>query len=177
MRLFLGLSLPDDVRAETERLSAQAARLIPARFSEPCNHHITLAFLGDVPQDRLSAAHGVLAACLANAPSPCLTLEGCSQFGPMQNAILIVRVRADPDIVPLHDALCRAAKQCGLPCDSGPFSPHITLARHAHVTPETLAALMPAPIAFCPAQGHVFLSARDDQGRLRYTPIASASFG
>ena len=92
------------------------------------------------------------------------------------NAILILRVKSLPALDALHDALITDCAKSGLNVDSGPFSPHITLARHAKTSPRTLAALTPAPLSFSPECAHVYVSARDEQDILRYTPLFSAPF-
>ena len=173
MRLFFGLSLPDDIRAATSECAQRASRLIPGRYSPAENHHITLAFLGDVPQDRLGDAQRVLARCVCAHPAPMLTLCGYSHFGRAQNGILILRVKSDPPLDPLHAALVDALAREGLPADPGPFSPHITLARHAVISafPSDCPSL-----SFTAQRAHVFLSARAEDNVLRYTPLYTVSF-
>ena len=177
MRLFYGLSLPDFVLRETARIVRQSESLIAGRYSEVSNHHITLAFLGEVPPERLSDAERILQKHAAAFPAPTLTLEIADYFGKPDNAILILRVKSEPALDTLHDALIADCIQNGLSVDPGPFSPHITLARHAQTTPQTLAALAPKPLSFTPTCAHVFLSARDERDILRYTPLFSADFG
>lgn len=173
MRLFFGLSLPDGVRAVTRACTAHCEASIPGRYVLSDNHHVTLAFLGDVPQARLCDARTVLAQAVRDFPAPRLALDGLSHFGGPQNGILILRVASDPPLAPLHAQLVSALREAGLPADAGPFSPHITLARHA-VIPD---ALPDGPAArFTAAQAHVFLSARDASGVLRYTPLDTVSF-
>lgn len=173
MRLFFGLSLPDDVRAVTASCAAQAQMCISGRYTLPENHHMTLAFLGEVPAERLMDARDVLARCTEDFPAPKLMLSGFSHFGRKENGILILRVKSEPELDALHDRLVRALCENGLPADRGPFSPHITLARHADVT-------MGYPVcphmAFEAGQAHVFLSARDEENILRYTPLYTVSF-
>ena len=173
MRLFFGLSLPDDVRAVTRACAEAAATCVPGRYAPAENHHITLAFLGEVPPERLPDARDVLARCAAAFPAPVLTLNGFDCFGRRTNGILILRVKSEPPLGPLHDRLVRALAGAGLPADPGPFSPHITLARHASL-PDALPVCPPA--SFRATQAHVFLSARDEAGVLRYTPLETVSF-
>ncbi|MBP3522744.1 MAG: RNA 2',3'-cyclic phosphodiesterase [Clostridia bacterium] len=173
MRLFFGLSLPDSIRAVTRACAESAAACVPGRYALAGNHHVTLAFLGDVPPERLRDARDVLARCAAAFPAPTLTLCGFDHFGRRENAILILRVKSDPPLAPLHDRLVQALAAAGLPADPGPFSPHITLARHA-VLPDALPACPPA--SFRAVQAHVFLSARDGAGVLRYTPLETVPF-
>ena len=173
MRLFFGLSLPPSAREATADYARRAAQAVPGRYALPDNHHITLAFLGEVPPERLPDARDVLARCAAAFPAPVLTLCGFDHFGRRENAILILRVHSEPPLGPLHDRLVRALAQADLPADPGPFSPHITLARHAAL-PDALPAC--PPVSFTATQAHVFLSARDTAGVLRYTPLETVSF-
>ena len=172
MRLFFGLSLPDEIRAATAACAAAAQQTIPGRYALAENHHITLAFLGEVPEDRLGDVQRVLEGCVS-FPAPRLTLDGFSHFGRAENGILILRVKSKPALDSLHDVLIAALRAEGLPADPGPFSPHITLARHACVGEETPSC--PA-LSFTARQAHVFLSARDADNILRYTPIYTAPF-
>ena len=174
MRLFYGLSLPADVRSVTAACAREAQRTISGRYALCENHHITLAFLGDVPEERIGEARDVLARCTADFPVPRLTLDGFSYFGKKENGILILRVKSEPQLEPLHGQLICALREADLPADPGPFLAHITLARHANV-PDSLPQC--PRISFDAGQAHVFLSARDHENILRYTPVHTVSFG
>ena len=163
MRLFFGLSLPDDIRAATAACAAAAQKTIPGRYALSENHHITLAFLGDVPPERLPDAQRVLDGCMS-FPAPQLTLDGFSHFGRSENGILILRVKSKPALDSLHDVLIGALQAEDLPADIGPFSPHITLARHARM-PQNLPSC--PLLSFTAENAHIFLSARDEENVLR----------
>jgi len=173
MRLFFGLALPQEIRAVTAACAREAEKTIPGRYALAENHHITLAFLGETPDERLEDARGVLARCTAGFPAPELTIDGFSYFGRAHNGILILRVKCEPALDSLHERLVDALHEAGLPADPGPFSPHITLARHAQIE-----GAFPAcpPVSFHAGQAHVFLSARDHENILRYTPLHTVSF-
>ena len=172
MRLFFGLSLPDEIRRAAQERALLLCESTPGRYVPPENYHITLAFLGDVPEERLRDAHDVLARCIRDVPSPRIALGDTGYFGRAQNAILIIRAHAQPALDSLHERLVRELQSAGLPADPGPFSPHITLARHACI------GALPAgeTPSFVARQAHVFLSARDELSVLRYTPLLSAPF-
>lgn len=174
MRLFFGLDLPDSVRAAAAACAKEAMGIIPARYTPAENYHITLAFLGEVEESRLPEAVSVLRTCAARFPAPRVTLLAPDHFGRAQNGILILRAASSPALEPLHDALVRALLSQDLPADPGPFAPHITLARHADVTGGLPPA--PPPLSFTAERAHVFLSARNAQNVLAYTPIADADF-
>jgi len=173
VRLFFGLSLPEEIRTVTNQCAREARQVIPGRYTPSDNHHITLAFLGEVEKERLGDARDVLARCTADFPAPMLTLDGFAHFGKAGNGILILRVKSEPALDALHDRLVRVLREAGLPADLGPFSPHITLARHAQIG-DTFPAC--PPVGFKADQAHVFLSARDEQNILRYTPLDTVFF-
>lgn len=176
MRLFFGLSLPDAIRDACAALAERCRERIPGRYALNANYHITLAFLGDVEPARVDEAADVLAACVRAWPAPRVTLGELSYFHRPENAVLVLRARAVPELEPLNEALRRALDARGLPADRGPFAPHITLARHARIAPGTMETIAPARGAFsCPA-AHLFLSARDEAGVLRYAPLSCACF-
>ena len=174
MRLFIGLALPDDIRAAAAACAENAARIIPGRYAPAENYHITLAFIGEVPPERLDDAKAVLNKAVSAFPAPRVTLLAPGHFGRMHNGILILRAASEPPLEPLHDALIRRLADAGLPSDPGPFSPHITLARHADVTKGFPPA--PGPLSFTAESAYLFLSARNEQNILAYTPIAGAGF-
>lgn len=174
MRLFYGISLPDEIRLATKKRMQDAMPFIPARYTLPFNHHITLAFIGDVPQARIQTVQSILADTLSRTTAPLLTLGETGYFGRPQNAVLIIRVKSDPSLSSLHAALIHALKAANLPADPGPFSAHITLGRHAQLEGVPLPS-GPA-LSFRPSHGYLFLSARNEENILTYTPIFSAPF-
>ena len=117
MRLFYGLSLPDNVR----RCAADHAQVLssqfPGRYVLPENYHITLAFLGDVPEDRAADACDILRQYTINMPSPLLTLGETGFFGNRERAIVTIRIQDTPPLLPLHQSLVHALDNAGLPAD------------------------------------------------------------
>ena len=174
MRLFFGLPLPDAVHQAVCFRAKACREAIDGRYVREENYHMTLAFLGDVPENRVQDAAQVLQRCIGSVPVPCLTLGETSYFGRAGNAILIVRLTSKPSLHPLHDALVQALSKAGLPFDPGPFLPHITLARHARA--ESVSLPVGPAISFVPDKAHLYLSARNAEDILMYTPIASAFF-
>ena len=174
MRLFYGLSLPDDVRRCTASHAQQLAAQFPGRYVSEQNYHITLAFLGDVPAERMDDAQDVLRRCILNVPPPVLTLGETGFFSSREKAIVVIHVKDFPSLYPLHQSLVQALDDAGLPADHGPFSPHITLARRVSLPDSALPACK--PLAFSPTHTHLYLSARNDQNILSYTPLHSFPF-
>lgn len=139
MRLFTAIYPPAvavaDLTARIKGLRVAAAR--HARLADPANLHLTLAFLGEVPDGRLPDVEHALASAARAARSPLLRLAGGGSFGPGRSTVLWVDVRGEVEAL---DALARSIRgelrEAGLPCDDKPFRAHLTIARPGDRVPE-----------------------------------------
>ena len=161
MRLFVALAL--DARMKDALLAAQermAERGVRGRFTPEENLHLTLAFLGEIPDDApvRDALAGVSFSPFA------LSLEGFGCFGTLWWA----GVRGDPALQALARRVRRALAEGGIPFDRKSFSPHITLIRDAR------GAVPPLRIAPEAMTVEAFSLMRSDRGKrgMIYTELA-----
>lgn len=131
MRLFIAINLPDAEKTRlTQALQAVAAIDLPARWVESDSLHITLKFLGEVPQGQLPAVAAALAEAAAGAVAFDVALSGFGAFPSLSRpSILWVGVQAGPDMAELHRRIEGAYAPLGFPPDERAFRPHITVAR------------------------------------------------
>ncbi|MFC7545239.1 2'-5' RNA ligase family protein [Plantactinospora sp. GCM10030261] len=159
MRLFVALYPPpaalDDLAAELARLriGAATARGVNVRLPARDTIHITLAFLGDVDDDRLPRVRTALgrvaerwsaqrsqAVCTSPAtlresggsPSaaPLIRLGGGGRFGRGRFTILWVGLAGEVEPVRrLTAGIRRELRAHRLPYDQRPWRPHLTVAR------------------------------------------------
>lgn len=130
LRLFFALWPDDLMRGELVRLQQSLqGRKIPYD-----NLHITLAFLGQQPAERLATLKDIL----MHLPrtSITLTLDRVGYFP--RNRIAWVGMHEVPAaLLGLQQHLTQALTQCGIAFDSQlKFKPHITLARDAAPPPD-----------------------------------------
>lgn len=124
IRLFVALDFPLDVR---ERLAGLGGGVPGARWTAPDNIHLTLSFVGDVPDDR---------ADVRAAPFD-LTLDGVGSFGSGRGArVLWVGVERNEALVQLQGRIETTITRAGLPVDGRRFTPHVTLARLSNAPTE-----------------------------------------
>jgi 2'-5' RNA ligase len=134
LRLFVGLSLPDGVIA---RLNIMCAGLPGAAWTPPANMHITLRFIGEVEEHVAEEIDAVLARI--EAPAFSLELAGVGTFGEGTKArSLWAAVKPSPELGHLQAKVESAVVRAGLPPEGRKFTPHVTLARLAHVPPARL---------------------------------------
>lgn len=136
MRLFVAVYPPrhvvDDLAACVERLRvSQALRDgVNTRVAAPDNWHVTLAFLGDVPDDRGDAAAAAVERAAALAAPFEARLTGGGRFGRGRFTILWVGMGGDvPALAELSKGVRRELKRARLAYDPKPLRPHLTIAR------------------------------------------------
>jgi RNA 2',3'-cyclic 3'-phosphodiesterase len=145
-RLFVGVYPPeaalDDLAALLDglHLGRSGIRRTPRE-----RWHLTVAFLGDVEEERVSDVEVALDKVVA--PPPELRLAGGGRFG--RGRFTIVWTGVDGPVAPLAQAVRRQLKRARVPYDRKPFRPHLTLARPGgRLTPAELAADLAALRAY-----------------------------
>jgi 2'-5' RNA ligase len=96
--------------------------------------HVTLAFIGDLPEERLERAVAAVDRAASIAPRDTKArLAGGGRFGRGRFTILWAGV--DGDLGPLRRAAVRGLRSRRLPCDTARFHAHLTLARPGDKVP------------------------------------------
>lgn len=137
MRLFIGIELPRDVHtaAASAAISlregiGRAARRTVIRWIPAENLHITVWFLGDVPDANTGALMTALEPPLATRRFD-LQLGGAGTFppaGPPRALWLGLRHGGD-ELAAVHEELRARLVPLGFKPESRPFAPHLTVAR------------------------------------------------
>jgi 2'-5' RNA ligase len=128
MRLFAGLELPADTVHRLEELLDRLRPLARINWSPPANLHITTKFIGEWPEARLDDLKAALAAVEPRVPVAIHVRR--VGFFPNPHAPRVFWCGIDaPGLAVLAGATDRAAAALGIPAETRPFSPHLTLAR------------------------------------------------
>ncbi|MFG1713451.1 RNA 2',3'-cyclic phosphodiesterase [Micromonospora sp. NPDC049203] len=180
MRLFAAIYPPAvavaDLTARIKGLRVAGAR--HARLADPANLHLTLAFLGEVPDDRLTDVEHALAPAARTVRTPRLRLAGGGSFGQCRSTVLWVGVRGDIDALgALAGTIRGGLREAGLPCDDKPFRPHLTIARPGDRVPEAdLRADLKTLDGYTGPEwpaGHLTLVRSHPAPPTRHTPVAT----
>jgi 2'-5' RNA ligase len=128
MRLFVAVDPPtealDQLAEFTSGLTVvQAGARVTARHL----WHVTLAFIGEVPDDRLPAAMEAVDGAVVGQESIALRIARGGRFGRGRFTVLWAGIEGD--LRPLRLALGKQLRRVRLPYDAKRFHPHLTIAR------------------------------------------------
>jgi 2'-5' RNA ligase len=198
MRAFLAFELPDDVRAELARAQEALRQALgegPFGWTPPENWHLTLKFLGHVP-DPGRVLSAVRPLCAAAAPIS-LRLAGLGTFGTRVIWAGLEAAGGDA-LTRLAGAIDRACVPLGFQGEDRPYAAHITLARvrdagrgtrraggsalkkgarPPEVGPTVAAAPAPSPLAFTARELVLFESRLSPPRPAIYVPHARLPLG
>jgi len=133
MRLFVAADLPAEVRARLGAVQKALARLpLEVRWTRPEGIHLTLTFIGEVPEDRVEPIRAALrgSGCGALAPAA-LAARGVGVFPDRGRprvlwAGVVGEVEAAGRVKRVVD---EALAPVGVVPEDRPFRPHLTLGR------------------------------------------------
>lgn len=183
IRSFVALELSDEVREKLvivlQRLQRTSASV---KWVEPENLHLTLKFLGEVPEEQIELVTEALKT-VAQATEPfSFVVKGVGGFPNLRRPrVLWVGVEATQPLIRLQQLVEKAMEQIGFASEERAYHPHITIGRVKATTGiekvrEILSEYANAEF------GEVFISHltlfRSDLSREgpTYTPLAKLSF-
>lgn len=131
-KLFFALWPDDETRQTLARLN-QSIAAKESKWVQPHNLHVTLVFLGYVDAD----AELLIKQSVADITAQPFTLTFDSlSYWSKPKVLCLTCPQPAPGAVMLAAALESAVANCGIHTDTRPYTPHITLARHARHLPD-----------------------------------------
>jgi 2'-5' RNA ligase len=132
VRTFIAVELSEDVRSQAVRLIDRLARSdAKVKWVGPENMHLTVKFLGDVPEEQIASVCAAVGdAVRASAPFEA-ELRGAGAFPNAARARTIwLGVGTGTDqLVQMHASLDKALRALGFPREGRKYHPHLTLGR------------------------------------------------
>ena len=169
MRLFVALPVDEEVR-EALRVAVEPWRAGEHpetdgrwRWARPEGWHVTLAFLGEVDEERAGEVAEVVGPAVAGVGAVRLALADVDHFG---RRVLHVALDDEPPgvVTRLGDAVQQVLAGAGLPVRQQPVVPHLTLAR-ARKGPRPALLDLPVPeAAWTVEEARVYVSRLHPKG-------------
>jgi 2'-5' RNA ligase len=132
-RTFFAIEIPESLGRGIERLQERLTADLPGcRWAMSRPFHMTLAFLGDVPNHYLESLQKIVASSVYRFQPFDLRFDGLGAFpSPRRGRVLWAGLAAlEPAMLrELRESVVAGVKKGGHPVDEEQFHPHVTLGR------------------------------------------------
>jgi len=140
VRLFVGLSLPEELRAE---LAGLVGGIPGAKWVPPSNYHLTLRFIGEIQSWQAQEVDHALVGIRARAFEISVRGLGTFEKGGRIQALWVGVERSDA-LTHLQNKVETAIQRVGIAPERKRFAPHITLARVDRAPPDKVIGFVQA---------------------------------
>jgi 2'-5' RNA ligase len=125
IRSFIALELSDEVRANlTQLLTALRQMPAPVKWVEAENLHLTLKFLGEVPEGQIAAITETLSAIAQATPTFAFAVKGVGGFPDLRRPrVLWVGVEAPKELLTLQRQIEQGMERLGFAPKGVPITP------------------------------------------------------
>ena len=169
MRLFIAINFDEDVKARMLEVQDKLRCKGRGRFTTPENLHLTLAFLGEAPEERIPEIKAVLDSLTVPEMTLRFSKVGCFR---RDAELWWIGAEENKALSALQRQLIAGLKASGFDPDDKRFKPHITLAREMHIGTVDSGELLPEPFTAVVSSVSLMLSHRPN-GKLTYTELYS----
>lgn len=175
MRLFISINFTEDILEMLYDLREELRRqAVSGNFSRKDNFHLTLAFLGEVPESKIPNIRRAMETSVIN--SFLLEIYNIGKFTRRGEAVYWVGADGGSGLGKLQKRLTEALKAEGLSPDEKTFRPHITLGRRcrmkASFDEKKLADDLPETSFY--VEKISLMKSERIQGKLTYTELMAA---
>ncbi len=172
-RVFLAIPLDDATRSAIESVTIPTD--CPLRQIRPDELHVTLHFLGEVTDKKLTDLRALLRQLHAGHFT--LSLRSAGFFGGNgRPEILWVGAEQHPTLIELHSVLAACLRSLDIAVEDRPYSPHLTIARLKSPSSGTAQTFVRTNQHFetaMPVHEFVLFSSSPNTGGCRYQIIES----
>jgi 2'-5' RNA ligase len=181
VRLFIAVNCDDETKAKLLAIrDCIKAQSVKGNFSRPENLHLTLAFLGETPQEQIPAISQIITKTATQPPvvSFALNFTHTGYFKHSNKELWWIGAdNKDPSLGTLTDLrrkLAAGLTEAGIKFDNRSFNPHITLGREIkHAAPINL----PETKIVMPVNRISLMKSEHVEKRLVYTEVFGVGLG
>lgn len=134
LRTFVAIPLPNTIASQLDRVQRHLKHRCPdrcIRWVNPRSIHLTLYFIGDIPETRVTPINQLLSAIVEPVTTFEFTVEDLGTFpNPRRPNVIWVGVKdKNHELADLHKAVNVGMDRIGFPAEKRKFTPHLTIGR------------------------------------------------
>lgn len=134
VRTFIAIEIPEEIKKELSsiqnELKKSSGKVSSVSWARIETTHLTLKFLGDVPEEKIRATEEALRLSTRGIKAFSVSITGLGGFPNLENPrVLFAGTFESAELKNLHAAIEGSLYAIGFEKDEKPFTPHLTLAR------------------------------------------------
>lgn len=134
IRVFFAIDLPEDLRDDVKRITEilnKGHKDGRIRWSKKENLHLTLCFIGEIPEETTQLLQNTLRKNLSEKKAFTVPLGKIDHFPPHSNRphAVALHLSVTKELLELVEIIKNTVSSYQLPTENRPYLPHITLAR------------------------------------------------
>lgn len=130
LRCFIAIELPHELRERIGNALAPIAQAREVKWVRPENIHITLKFLGSVPEQKIEDITAGIRRAAKDSGQITVRVRGAGAFpNTRRPSVLWLGLDASGALIELHARLEREMEQLGFSPEGREFSAHLTVGR------------------------------------------------
>lgn len=132
MRTFIAIELPEKIKKEIEQAQAPLKRADAfVSWVKPGNIHVTLKFLGEVPEEKINEVFSGTERALAGAKRFTMSLKGMGAFPDFRRprVIWVGAGSGTAELSQIANKIEEEMEKIGFPREKRKFSAHFTIGR------------------------------------------------
>ena len=185
IRAFIAIDVPPEVKNHLSSVAADLGSLdLDARPAPVSSLHLTLRFLGNIEENRVSGLGDAIRRCARQVPAFSLAVRNLGAFPTRKRPRIVwAGVAGDGSLEHLHQLLELELQELGFDRERKKFRPHLTLLRlKSSRNRKRLSGFLDQegdrtnPVSFCVRQIHLYESRLHSRGA-RHLKLVSAELG
>lgn len=134
VRSFIAIEIPEEIKKELSsiqnELKKSSGKVSSVSWARIETTHLTLKFLGDVPEEKIKATEEALRLSARGIKAFTISVAGTGCFPNLENPrVLFAGTQESAELKNLHAAIEGSLCAIGFEKDEKPFRPHLTIAR------------------------------------------------
>jgi 2'-5' RNA ligase len=178
MRIFIGIDFGEEQKEVIMKVQDNLRNIAQGRFTRAQNLHLTLNFLGEVDETKLSDVFRAVDEAAAETSSFSIALGKLGQFPSGRTKIIWLGMEGTRELYELYDRLSEKFAKIGFVKEGRPYSPHLTLAREAKLEKplDTVDISSLSGLGMAEVTEITVFESTSRSGILEYLPLHSAKF-
>ncbi|MBP1919914.1 RNA 2',3'-cyclic phosphodiesterase [Youngiibacter multivorans] len=176
MRIFIGIDFGEGQKEAIMKVQGSLRNIAQGRFTRAQNLHLTLNFLGEVDEAKLSDVFRAVDEVAAETKFFSLAIGRLGQFPSGRKKIIWLGMEGSKELYELYDRLSEKFGKIGFMKEERPYSPHLTLAREAKLEKplDTVDVSPLSGIGMAEVTEITVFESTSRSGVLEYLPLHSA---